>query len=359
MPADVDAARDGRTGSVERRVGTGAGPLIRRRYSPGMMHDDRRSTKAGIMNGDATDVVDAWPALRVSDWQPTRDTLHLWTQIVGKVRLANTPLVNHWWNITLYVTTHGLTTSLIPYGDARAFRIDFDFQEHRLDITTTDGATRGIALLAKPVAEFYSEVMGALDALGLSTRIWTMPVEIEGAIPFERDFEHAHYDSAAVSRFWQTLVHTDRVFNEFRSGFVGKASPVHFFWGAFDLAVTRFSGNTAPPHPGGAPNCGPHVMLEAYSHEVSSCGYWPGGADEGIYYSYAYPEAPGFRDRPVMPASAYYDETLGEFVLPYADVRRADAPDRVLTEFLESTYAAAADAGGWNRVALERSSPAG
>jgi hypothetical protein len=293
-----------------------------------------------------------WPALPAEAWAPTRETLHMWTQIVGKIRMANTPVINHWWNITLYVTSNGLTTSAIPYG-TRSFQIDFDFQDHRFDITTNDGERRSTKLEPRSVADFYGEVMAQLDELGLSTPIWTMPVEVEGAIPFEEDEDHASYDADAVHRFWLSLVQIDRVFRLFRSRFVGKVSPVHFFWGGFDLAVTRFSGRTAPPHPGGAPHCGPHVMHEAYSHEVSSAGFWPAGGAEGAFYSYAYPEPDGYRSAPLRPAGASYDGDLGEFVLPYEAVRTANDPDATLREFLESTYEAAADSAGWDRVALE------
>ena len=295
----------------------------------------------------------AWPALPVADWQDTRDTLHLWTQVVGKVRLARTPLVNHWWNVTLYVTDRGLTTGLMPGGPARAFQIDFDFLAHRLDIARTDGERRHVALEPRSVADFHADVMARLDELGLATPIWTMPVEIPDAVPFTDDVDHASYDAGAVERFWQALVDVDRVFHRFRAGFVGKASPVHFFWGAFDHAVTRFSGRTAPPHPGGAPNCGPHVMHEAYSHEVSSAGFWPGGSAEGTFYSYAYPEPPGFADWDRLPEGASYSAELGEFVLPYEQVRTAPDPDALLGEFLRSTYEAAAELAGWDRAALE------
>ena len=297
-----------------------------------------------------------WPSLPAG-WQDTRDTVHLWTQVVGKIRLANTPLVNHWWNCTLYVTSRGLTTSLMPHG-SREFQMDLDFNDHRLDITTTDGASRSIALGPKAVSTFYAEVMAALDDLGLSTHIWTMPVEIPGAIPFETDRRHASYDPDAVHRFWQILVESSRVFYQFRSRFTGKVSPVHFFWGAIDLAVTRFSGRTAPPHPGGAPNCGPQVMLEAYSHEVSSCGYWPGGEGEGMYYSYAYPEPAGYRDTPVRPEGAAFDTEVGEFLLPYELVRTAEDPEATLLEFMQSTYEAGADRAAWPRWQLERKSAA-
>lgn len=294
-----------------------------------------------------------WPALPVAAWADTRDTLQLWTQIVGKVRMVNTPLVNHWWNVPLYVDARGLTTSLVPHG-RRSFEVRFDFIDHSLTIAVDDGSSAAMALAAGPVASFYREVMDLLDDLDLHTDIWTMPVEIEGAIPFDRDDTHTAYDPAAAHRFWLALVQMDRVFTEFRSRFVGKVSPVHLFWGALDLAVTRFSGRSAPLHPGGAPNCGPFVMHEAYSHEVSSAGYWPGGDGEGVFYSYAYPEPDGYRSVPVQPAEATFDEALGEFVLPYEVVRTAADPDAVLLEFLQSTYVAAADRAEWDRAALER-----
>lgn len=295
-----------------------------------------------------------WPSLAVAEWEQTRDTLQLWTQIVGKVRMANTPTVNHWWNVPLYVTARGLTTSLVPHRSGRGFQIDFDLQAHRLDIVTDAGNAASFPLRPMPVSRFYSEVMTRLDALGVGTAIWPVPVEIPGAIPFLDDDVYAAYDPDAARRFWLLLVQATRVFGEFRSGFVGKASPVHLFWGALDLAVTRFSGRPAPPHPCGAPNCGPHVMHEAYSHEVSSCGYWPGGDGEGVFYSYAYPEPPGFRAAAVMPAEASYREDLGEFVLPYEVVRAAADPDGILLDFLQSTYEAAATRAGWDRAALER-----
>ena len=300
-----------------------------------------------------TVVPGAWPALPLSEWGPTRDTLQLWTQIVGKVRLARTPMMSHWWNVSLYVTARGLTTSLISAAPS-AFQIDFDFVDHRLVIAVSDGGQREAPLEAKPVAEFYEEVMTMLGDLGLATPVWTMPVEILDAIPFEQDRVHASYDRAQVENFWRALLQMNRVFEQFRSEFIGKVSPVHLFWGALDLAVTRFSGRTAPPHPGGAPNCGPHVMQEAYSHEVSSAGYWPGPDGEGVFYSYAYPEPDGYRIHPVTPAQAHFDDALGEFVLPYETVRTAPDPDAVLLDFLRSTYVAAADTAAWNREALER-----
>jgi hypothetical protein len=274
--------------------------------------------------------------------------------VVGKIRLANAPLINHWWNTPLYVSSRGFTTSLIPHASGRSFQIDFDFQDHRLQITTTEGAARSVALEPRTVADFYTHVLRHLDDLGLTTRIWSMPVEIEGAIPFDEDEVHASYDGDQAQRFWRVLVELDRVFHEFRGRFLGKASPVHLWWGALDLATSRFSGRSAPPHPGHAPNCGPQVMLEAYSHEVSSCGYWPGGNGEGAVYSYIYPEPDGFRDAPVGPDGARYDEELGEFVLPYERIRAAEDPDSMLLEFLQTSYEAAADAAEWPRSRLER-----
>jgi hypothetical protein len=304
-----------------------------------------------VKDDDASPV---WPELWVSDWQETRDTVRLWTQVVGKVRLANTPIVNHWWNVPLYVTVRGLSTGLIPHG-ARSFQIDFDLLVHRLDVSVTDGEVRSIRLEPRTVAEFHREVMACLDELGLATRVWTMPVEIADAIPFDLDDIHGSYDPDAMQRFWLALVQMNRVFEVFRARFVGKVSPVHLFWGALDLAVTRFSGRAAPPHPGGAPNCGPQVMWEAYSHEVSSAGYWPGPDGEGLFYSYAYPEPPGYRSTPVTPEGAGFDEVLGEFTMPYTAVRTASDPDAVLLEFLQSTYEAAALCADWDRPNLERS----
>jgi hypothetical protein len=300
----------------------------------------------------------SWPSIPLDDWQATRDTLQLYTQVVGKVRMVNEPLLNHWWNVPLYVTGTGLTTSLMPHPTGPAFQIDFDFVEHRLDITTADGTSASLPLVPRSVAEFYETVMAMLADLDVATSIWPMPVEIPDAIAFTEDHTHASYDPVAVHRFWRALVQMDRVFTTFRARFVGKSSPVHVFWGALDLAATRFSGRTAPPHPGGAPNCGPHVMWEAYSHEVSSAGYWPGPpGEEGVFYSYAYPEPPGFRDTPVRPAGARWDGDLGEFILPYEQVRTAADPDALLLEFLQTTYEAAANSAGWDREALERPTP--
>lgn len=296
-----------------------------------------------------------WPSIPVADWQDTRDTLHLYTQVVGKVRMVNEPPLNHWWNVPLYVTARGLTTSLMPHPTGPAFQIDLDFLDHRLDITTVTGEHRSLDLVPRPVAEFYATTMSLLDELGVATDIWPMPVEIPDAIPFPDDRTHASYDPDAVHRFWLALVEIDRVLKGFRTRFVGKSSPLHVFWGSLDVALTRFSGRTAPPHPGGAPNCGPHVMWEAYSHEVSSCGYWPGPpGEEGVFYAYTYPEPPGYRDTPIPVEGARWDDDLGEFVLPYERVRTAADPDAVLLEFLQRTYEAAAVTAGWDRAALER-----
>lgn len=298
-----------------------------------------------------------WPAIPIAGWQDTRDTLQLYTQVVGKIRLANEPLVNHWWNTALYVTATGLTTSLVPHPGGTAFQIDFDFTAHRLVVATTQGARRSLPLEDRAVADFHAAVTAMLDELGLATTTWPVPVEIPGAIPFADDRAHVRYDPDAVQRFWLALVEMHRVFERFRARFVGKASPVHVFWGALDLAYTRFSGRTAPPHPGGAPNCGPHVMWEAYSHEVSSCGYWPGPpGEEGVFYAYAYPEPLGYRDADVAPTGARWDDDLNEFILPYELVRTAADPDARLLEFLQSTYDAAATTADWDRAALDRPS---
>jgi len=293
-----------------------------------------------------------WPSLRVEDWTETRETLHMWLQVVGKVRLAKAPMVNHWWQVPLYVTPRGLTTTAIPDGNT-TFEIEFDFCVHELHIDLEGGERRVVELKPKPVAEFYSQTMDALRDLGIDVSIRTTPVEVERAIPFDRDQEHAAYDADRVQLFWRQLVQVDRVLQDFRSRFIGKVSPVHFFWGAMDMAVTRFSGRPAPRHPGGAPNVGDWVMVEGYSHELSSCGFWPGGGDEGAFYAYAYPEPDAFRERPAGPAAAFYGEEAGQFLLPYEAVRRAPDPDATVLEFLQLTYEAAADLGGWDREALE------
>ncbi len=295
-----------------------------------------------------------WPPLPLAEWRDTCATLHRWTQVIGKIRLAQAPMINHWWQVPLYVTARGLTTSPMPY-DTRSFQIDFDFLDHRLIIDGCDGSTSSFALAPCAVADFYREVMARLSALGFEPRIWTMPVEIPDPIPFEEDRVHAAYDPDYANRFWRILVQCDRLLTRFRAGYLGKASPVHFFWGSFDLAVTRFSGRRAPPHPG-APNVADRVTREAYSHEVSSCGFWPGGDafETPIFYAYAYPEPPGFAAAPVAPKAARYERSLGEFILPYDAVRQAERPDEAVLAFLESTYAAAATLGGWDRPALER-----
>jgi len=299
-----------------------------------------------------------WPPLPLAEWQDTCATLHRWTQIVGKVRLALTPWLNHSWQSTLYVTVRGLTTSPIPIPNSNeggAFAIDFDFVDHALLVRTGAGMERRLPLAPMTVAEFYAATMAALADLGIRPRIVAVPNELPDALPFERDREHRSYDAAAANRFWRALVEADRVFKTFRTGFLGKASPVHFFWGSFDLAVTRFSGRRAPLHPGGVPHLPDAVTREAYSHEVSSAGFWPGGGgiDYPAFYSYAYPTPPAFKAAAVKPAAAFFHEGLGEFLLPYDAVREVADPDAVLLDFLQSTYAAAADTGGWDRAALD------
>ncbi len=301
---------------------------------------------------EVTSGEDGWPRLRVADWAATRDTLHMWTQIVGKIRMTHAPLVNHWWQVPLYVSARGLTTSSVPYGH-QAFDIELDFCEHQLRIRASGGATRTVALEAKPVADFYAETIQALDELGIEATISDTPNEVDPAVPFATDRKHASYDRDAVHLFWRQLLQADRVLHEFRSDFLGKVSPVHFFWGSFDLACTRFSGRTAPAHPGGAPNVGDWVMVEGYSHELSSCGFWPGGGDEGAFYAYAYPAPEGFADYPVGPDAAYYNEQHHQFLLPYEAVRTAPDPDQVVRTFLQSSYEAAAELGNWDRDALE------
>ena len=302
----------------------------------------------------ATERSEPWPSLAFGAWQETCVTLHRWTQIVGKIRLALAPPVNHWWHVPLYVTSRGLATSPMPHR-AGNFEIVFDFIDHRLAIAASDGAATSFALRPMSVAEFYREIMARLRALGVEVRIWTMPVEVPDPVPFERDQLHGAFDRDYAHRFWRSLVLASRVFAVFRGRFVGKASPVHFFWGSFDLAATRFSGRPAPPHPG-APNIADRVTREAYSDEVSSCGLWPGGPgmEQPVFYSYAYPEPPGFAAAAVRPDAAFYSREFGEFLLPYDAVRAAAAPDALLLDFLQSTYAAAADLGGWDRPRLER-----
>jgi hypothetical protein len=293
--------------------------------------------------------VSEWPELTA--WDETLETFHMWTQVVGKVRLALMPMINHWWQVPLYVSARGLTTSLMPAG-ATGLEIEFDLVDHVLDIRSTTGARREVALEPRSVASFYEATMAALHDIGVNVRIWPHPVEVVEAIPFDQDEKHHSYDAAAAHRFWLALVSAHKVMVEFRSQFVGKVSPVHFFWGGADLAVTRFSGRRAPKHPGGVPHCPDWVQELAYSHEVSSCGFWP-GAGEGSFYAYAYPQPDGFADAAVSPAAASYDRTLGEFILPYTAVRTASDPERDLLTFFESTYAAAADLAKWDRGALE------
>jgi uncharacterized protein DUF5996 len=299
-----------------------------------------------------------WPSLPLAEWQDTCATLHMWTQIVGKIRLALTPLVNHWWNVPLYVATHGLSTSPIPCGTG-TFEILFDFLTHQLRIEACNGTHRTVALEPRSVADFYRGTMAALSELGIEVSIWTTPVEIPDPIPFEKDETHRSYDSEYAQRFWRVLVQANRVMEQFRARFIGKVSPVHFFWGSFDLAVTRFSGRVAPLHPG-APNVADSVTREAYSHEVSSCGFWPGvsGLSDAVFYAYAYPTPDGFGQYPVQPREAFFSNDLGEFLLPYEAVRTAAAPDDTLMAFLQSTYEAAADRAHWDRAALERSGAA-
>jgi hypothetical protein len=299
-----------------------------------------------------TSTTGEWPELTLSAWEDTRDTLHLWTQVVGKVRLALAPMVNHWWQVTLYVSARGLTTSLMPV-DRRGLEIEFDFVDHVVELRTTDGERRRIPLEPRSVASFHAAVTGALGELGVPVAMLARPVEVAEAIPFAEDERHASYDPAAAQRFWRALVQMHRVLSAFRGRFIGKSSPVHFFWGGPDLAVTRFSGRPAPKHPGGVPNCADWVQELAYSHEVSSCGFWPGGSAEGSFYAYAYPAPGGFAQRRVEPDGAYYDGALGEFLLPYTVVRTAEDPDATLLAFLQSTYEAAADLGHWDRTALE------
>src|SRR3970040_1653195 len=270
----------------------------------------------------------SWPALTLGEWQDTCRTLPKWTQIVGKVRLARAPMLNHWWQVPLYVTARGLTTSPIPYG-AVSFEISFDFLDHQLRIQTSDGAVRALALAPRSVADFYREFMAALRALGLEVKIWTMPVEVLDPIPFDQDQKHHSYVPEQAQRFWRVLKQADRVLLQFRCGFLGKCSPVHLFWGSFDRAVTRFSGRTAPPHPGGIPHMADWVTRLAYSHAASSCGFWPRGCPgpEPVFYAYAYPEPEGFRNYPVLPQAAYYSNDMREFLLPYEAVRRGAKPD--------------------------------
>lgn len=298
----------------------------------------------------AADHPECWPTLPLDSWRDTCETLHMWAQIVGKVRLRLTPLVNHWWNVPLYVSARGLTTSRIPYGQ-RAFELWFDFRRHQLVLETSDGILQSLPLAPRSVAEFYREFMGMLRSAGIEVKIWHMPVEIPNPIPFDQDRVHCSYDAAAVEKFWRILLSVDAVFSQFRSEFIGKSSPVHFFWGSFDLAVSRFSGRRAPERPGADA-----MTREAYSHEVSSVGFWPGSGDvqDAAFYSYVVPEPLGFKEATVWPNAAYYHKQLGEFLLMYEDVRRAESPTAAILEFCRSVYKAAATLGSWDRNALEK-----
>jgi len=300
-----------------------------------------------------------WPPLPFAEWQDTAITLHMWTQIVGKIRLTLTPWTNHSWHVTLYLTSRGLTTSPIPHGTS-TFEIRFDFIDHELRILKSDGAARVLKLRPQPVAKFYREVMNALDEMELPVTINMMPNEIENPIPFDQDEEHHSYDREYTNRFWRVLAQSDRVFKKFRSDFCGKCSPVHFFWGSFDLAVTRFSGRPAPPHPGGVPHLPDAITREAYSQEVSSLGFWPGNSamPTPVFYSYAYPEPPGFAKAKIQPDAAVYQPKLHEFILPYDAVRTAENPDKALLEFAQSTYDAASKLAKWDRASLEEKKPA-
>lgn len=293
---------------------------------------------------------DAWPTLSLSEWQATRDTLHMWTQIIGKIRLKLAPHLNHWWQVPLYLTSRGLTTSPIPFGH-RNFEATFDFIDHVLVLQTSDGRFEHIPLKPQSVADFYRELMAALHRLAIDVRIWTTPVEVPEPIPFEEDIQHASYDAAYAHRAWRVLLAVDEILKAFRTRFIGKASPVHFFWGGFDLAVTRFSGRRAPDRPDAD-----RVTREGYSHEVSSCGFWFGsGSLTGpAFYSYAAPEPPGFKEAPVRPGAAFYSDEFSNFLLPYEDVRQMPHPRAVVLDFLQSTYDAAATLGDWDRVSLER-----
>lgn len=298
----------------------------------------------------------AWPALPLGEWQDTLATLHRWLQIVGKTRLALAPPVNHWWHLTLYLSSRGLTTSAMPHGD-RWLEIEFDFIDHRLVARSSDGATQSIPLAPQTVADFYRDYMGLLQSIGTPVKIWPVPRELEDTLPFTDDRVHRSYNPDYAARCWRAMSQADRVLQQFRGRFLGKCSPVHFFWGAFDLACTRFNGSPAPRHPGGIPNLPDWVVREAYSHECISAGWWPGGGAvmEPAFYAYCYPEPAGFAQARVRPDAAYYSTALKEFILPYEAVRTASRPDELLLEFLQSTYEAGATLGGWDRGSLERS----
>ena len=308
------------------------------------------------MSNPISKTADVWPALPLQEWNETYHILHMWTQIVGKIRLAQTPLVNHWWNVTLYVTARGLTTSPMPYGSS-TFEIYFDFVAHELVISKDNGDIRAIDLAGLSVAGLYEKLMETIHSMDLDVKIWPVPMEVANPIRFDQD-KAGQFDPGQALRFWHALVQVNRVFTEFRSAFIGKVSPIHFFWGGCDHAVTRFSGRVAPRHPG-IPGVPDFITSEGYSHEVSSCGFWPGGGaiDGAAFYSYAYAEPQGYKEYRVSPPEAYYSKELGEFLLPYDAVRNADSPDQKLLQFLQSTYEAAATCGRWDRIALERKIP--
>jgi len=295
-----------------------------------------------------------WPDLPLADWRATYATLHMWSQIVGKTRLALAPMENHWWQVALYVTARGLTTSAMPYGHL-SVEVQFDFISHELLIQISDGSRRSFPLTSMTVAEFFARYMDALRALGINPLIYASPVEVATAIPFAQDHDHGTYNDDAAHQCWLIFLNTERVLKNFRGTFTGKQSPVHFFWGSFDLASTRFSGRRAPRHPGGAPNCPDWVMVEAYSHECSSCGFWPGDEkSQPTFYAYAYPEPQGYAERAVEPVAAHYDTTAREFLLPYEALRAEAHPDEALLRFFQTTYEAAADLGAWDRMVLDR-----
>ena len=290
---------------------------------------------------------DPWPALRVDSWESTRELMHMWTQVVGKVRMAREPMVNHWWQVTSYVSARGLTTGVI-HDRGTVFELEFDLVDHELLIRSPNHPTQKVTLQTGSVADFYERTMAALGKLDHAVAIWPVPVEVEVATPFLEDTAEREYSPESAHLFWRQLVAADRILKQFRSEFAGKVSPVHFFWGSFDMAVTRFSGRGAPTHPGGAPNCADWVMVEGYSHELTSCGFWPGGGEEGAFYAYAYPEPDGYREATIRPEAAYYFADAGQYLLPYEAVRTADNPDATLLAFLRDTHRAAAERAGWD-----------
>jgi hypothetical protein len=312
----------------------------------------------GVIATRSEPKTERWPRLTLDEWAPTQTTLHRWTQMVGKTRLALQPMQNHWWQVVMYVTDRGLTTSPIPYDDGRTFDVSFDFNNHKLIARTSDGDIRTLPLAPRSVADFYAEYMAMLRSLGIEVKILPVPTEMADTLRFTEDRTHASYDPDAAHRCWQILVQADRVLKKFRGRFIGKSSPSHFWWGGFDLACTRFSGRPAPRHPGGIPNCPDYVALEGYSHECISAGWWPGTVGtpvaEPAFYAYSYPEPPGCDVAPVRPEGAYYHPVMHEWILPYERVRSSPDPDRMLLEFLQSTYEAAADRAKWDRAALER-----